>query len=100
MKIIWMSGVAALLLSAHVAAEPFEKVWCLRYAAVVDAPLSMLLAGAAAGETTDLPLAMCAARSPGRVVVLDAGFLNQELGKPFGAQDFVEYADLLGEVGI
>ena len=43
---------------------------------------------------------MCAARSPKQVVVLDAGYVNQKLGEPFGATDWVEYGPLLAEVGI
>jgi glyoxylase-like metal-dependent hydrolase (beta-lactamase superfamily II) len=81
-------------------AEPFEKVWCVRYAVAPDAPLSLLLAGAPQGETADVPFAMCVARSPSQVVVLDAGFVNQKLGEAYGARDWIEYAPLLAEVGV
>ena len=56
--------------------------------------------GAPADAKLDLPFAMCAARSKSQVVVLDAGYVNQKLGEPFGARDYVEYAPLLAEVGI
>jgi len=82
------------------AAERFEKVWCLRYAEAPDAPLTGLLAGAPRDATLDLPFAMCVARSPSQVVVLDSGFVNRKLGEPFHARDWVEHAALLGEVGV
>jgi glyoxylase-like metal-dependent hydrolase (beta-lactamase superfamily II) len=82
------------------AAERFHKLWCLKYAVAPQAPLSALLAGAPADQKLDLPFAMCAARSKSRVLVLDSGYLNQKLGEPFGARDWVEYGALLGEVGI
>jgi glyoxylase-like metal-dependent hydrolase (beta-lactamase superfamily II) len=82
------------------ASDRFEKLWCVRYARVPDAPLAMLLAGAPQDATADLPFAMCVARSPSQVVVLDAGFVNRKLGEPYGARDWVEYAPLLAEVGV
>jgi glyoxylase-like metal-dependent hydrolase (beta-lactamase superfamily II) len=81
-------------------AERFEKVWCVRYAEARSAPLSALLAGAPRDATLDLPFAMCVARSPSQVVVLDSGFVNQELGASLGASNFVEYGPLLAEIGV
>lgn len=78
----------------------FEKVWCLRYATAPDAPLSMLLAGTPPDVKADLPFAMCVAKSPEHVVVLDAGYVNPELGKGFGVTGWTEYATLLGEIGL
>jgi glyoxylase-like metal-dependent hydrolase (beta-lactamase superfamily II) len=100
MRLHSLFASAMLGLALPAAAEPFEQVWCLRYAEAPDAQLSALLAGAPPEATTDLPFAMCAARAKDRVIVMDAGFVNQELGKSFGVRDYVEYADLLGEVGI
>jgi len=97
-------ALAALALLAAApsarADERFTKVWCLRFAEAHDAPLSALLAGAPADAKLDLPFAMCVARSPGHVVVLDAGFVNPELGKAFGVRNMVDYAPLLAEVGV
>jgi glyoxylase-like metal-dependent hydrolase (beta-lactamase superfamily II) len=94
----WIALLAAS--PAAGAAERFHKLWCLRYAVAPQAPLSALLAGAPAEARLDLPFAMCAARSQSQVVVLDAGYVNQKLGEPFGARDWIEYAPLLAEVGI
>jgi glyoxylase-like metal-dependent hydrolase (beta-lactamase superfamily II) len=91
---------AAGLLSTAAAAEPFQKMWCMQYAGAHDVPLSALLAGAPPDTRVDLPFAMCAARSASQVVVLDAGFVDAELGRAYGARDFVAYSALLGEVGI
>jgi len=82
------------------AAERFEKVWCVRYATAPAAPLSILLAGAPADQRADLPFAMCVAQRGDDVVVLDAGYVNPELGKPFGVVDWAEYAGLLAEIGL
>jgi len=91
---------AALAPSALEAAEPFEKVWCLRYATAPGAPLSLLLAGAPAEQKADVPFAMCVAQRGDYVVMLDAGYVNPELGKQFGVGDWTEYAGLLAEVGL
>jgi glyoxylase-like metal-dependent hydrolase (beta-lactamase superfamily II) len=60
----------------------------------------MLLAGAPRDATLDVPFAICVARSPSQVVVLDSGYVNQKLGEPFGARGWTEYAPLLAEVGV
>jgi glyoxylase-like metal-dependent hydrolase (beta-lactamase superfamily II) len=95
-------GFALTLWCATAAAAegPFEKVWCLRYALAPQASLSILLAGVSPDEKADIPFAMCAAQRGEDVVVLDAGFVNRELGKPFAATDWSEYAALLAEVGL
>ena len=93
--------VLALSCATAAAAEgPFEKVWCLRYATAPQAPLSLLLAGAPAEQKADLPFAMCVAQQADYVVMLDAGYVNPELGKQFGVGDWTEYAGLLAEVGL
>ena len=76
---LWLA-VIALLGAAwpSAASERFEKVWCLRYAEAPNAPLSGLLAGAPRDAMLDLPFAMCVARSPSQVVVLDAGFVEPQ----------------------
>jgi glyoxylase-like metal-dependent hydrolase (beta-lactamase superfamily II) len=91
---------AALFAVGAEASERFEKVWCLRYATAPGAPLSMLLAGTPPDVKADLPFAMCVAKSPQHVVVLDAGYVNQELGNGFGVTGWTEYATLLGEIGL
>jgi glyoxylase-like metal-dependent hydrolase (beta-lactamase superfamily II) len=93
-------GLAAAWAAPARAAERFDKVWCLEYATAPNAPASVVLAGAPPDARLDLPFAMCVARSKDHVVVLDAGYVNQELGKPFGAQGWTEYATLLAEIGL
>jgi glyoxylase-like metal-dependent hydrolase (beta-lactamase superfamily II) len=96
---LWLALTLLVCMEAH-AAERFEKLWCLRYATAPSAPLSILLAGAPPEARADIPFAMCVAKSKQHVVVLDAGYVNQERGKPFNAAGWTEYATLLGEVGI
>lgn len=82
------------------ASEPFEKVWCLRYALAPQAPLAMLLAGAPPEDKTDVPFAMCVAQRGDYVVMLDAGYVNPEHGKRYAVGGWSEYAGLLAEVGL
>ncbi|MCU0668466.1 MAG: N-acyl homoserine lactonase family protein [Myxococcota bacterium] len=89
-----------LFAAAARAGDRFEKVWCLQYATAPNAPISMLLAGAPADARMDVPFAMCVAKSDQHVVVLDAGYVNPELGKGFGATGWTEYAALLAEIGL
>jgi glyoxylase-like metal-dependent hydrolase (beta-lactamase superfamily II) len=96
----WVLGLILLGRATGAAAEPFEKVWCLRYAMAPDAAVSIFLAGAPAYQTMDVPFAMCVAQRGEDVVVLDAGYVRQELGEPFNAQDWTEYAALLAEIGL
>ena len=93
-------GVLLVLLAGAAASEPFEKLWCLRYAIAPQAPLSLLLAGAPAEDKADVPFAMCVAQRGDTVVMLDAGYVNAERGKQFGVGDWAEYAGLLAEVGL
>jgi glyoxylase-like metal-dependent hydrolase (beta-lactamase superfamily II) len=95
--------VLATILAAFAgpaASEPFEKVWCLRYAVAAGAPLSLLLAGAPAEDKADVPFAMCVAQRGEFVVMLDAGYVNPAHGKQFGISGWSEYAGLLAEVGL
>lgn len=94
--------IASMLIGfgAAEAAERFEKVWCLRYAQATSVPLSLMLAGSPPAATIDLPFAMCVAKSKQRVVVLDAGFVNQDLAQHYGVAGWTEYATLLGEIGL
>jgi glyoxylase-like metal-dependent hydrolase (beta-lactamase superfamily II) len=91
---------AALFAGTAAAGERFEKVWCLRYALAPQAALSAVLAGAAPDARADLPFAICAAKGPELVVVLDAGFVNLELGRGFGVTGWTEYGKLLAEIGL
>jgi glyoxylase-like metal-dependent hydrolase (beta-lactamase superfamily II) len=100
MRAILATLALALLVATGSAAGPFEKVWCLRYATAPGAPLSMLLAGAPAGDTADVPFAMCVAQRGDDVVMLDAGYVDRDYGKRFGVSDWAEYAGLLAEVGL
>jgi glyoxylase-like metal-dependent hydrolase (beta-lactamase superfamily II) len=95
-----MLAAGIVLSAAAGAAEPFEKVWCLRYAFAEGVPASTFLAGAPADETMDAPFAMCVAQRGEDVVVLDAGYVRMELGEPFNAQGWTEYASLLAEIGL
>jgi glyoxylase-like metal-dependent hydrolase (beta-lactamase superfamily II) len=93
-------AAGVLLAGSAGLAEPFEKVWCLQYAFAEDIPASTFLLGAPADETVTAPFAMCVAQRGEDVVVLDAGYVRQELGEPFNARGWTEYAALLAEIGL
>lgn len=93
-------GALLVLLAGAAAGEPFEKLWCLRYATARGAPLSIVHADAAPDARADLPFAMCVATRGEDVVMLDAGYVNAALGKQFDVTDWSEYAGLLAEVGL
>ncbi len=99
-EIAFALASVTLIAVAAQAGERFEKVWCLRYATAPSAPLSVVLAGAPPDAKLDLPFAMCVAKSDHHVVVLDAGYVNPELAKAFGATGWTEYATLLREIGL
>ncbi len=96
--IAWTLGLAAGLCAAAAGAEPFEKVWCLRYAQAQGIAMSTFLAGSTG--TGDAPFAMCVAQRGEDVVVLDAGYVDPKLGEPFGVKGWTEYAPLLAEIGL
>jgi glyoxylase-like metal-dependent hydrolase (beta-lactamase superfamily II) len=96
----WALVSAVLFAGSASVADPFERVWCLRYAFAEEIPTSTFLAGVAAGETITAPFAMCVAQRGEDVVVLDAGYVRQELGEPFNAKGWTEYASLLAEIGL
>jgi glyoxylase-like metal-dependent hydrolase (beta-lactamase superfamily II) len=99
MRVVTLA-VALLLAPSVAAAEPFEKVWCLRYAVAPDLPISTFLAGVLDDATVDAPFAMCVAQRGEDVVMMDAGFVRTELGAAFNTQGWTEYAALLAEIGL
>ena len=86
--------------SAAVAERPFEKVHCLKYAALEGYPLDGILQGAARDERIDLPMAMCVARRGSDVLLMDAGYVNQAVAARWGGAGYVDYRALFSEIGI
>jgi glyoxylase-like metal-dependent hydrolase (beta-lactamase superfamily II) len=85
---------------AAAAERPFEKVYCLQYATLVDYPLDRILFGAPRDQTLDAPFAMCVAKRGSDLLVMDSGYVNQELGATWGTTDYVDYGALFSEIGL
>jgi glyoxylase-like metal-dependent hydrolase (beta-lactamase superfamily II) len=104
MRARWVSLCALVCVTSFAvgasAAELFDKVYCLQYATLENYPLDRLLWNAPRAETVDAPFAMCAAVRGADVVLLDSGYVNQEVGTRWGAGDYNDYKALFGEVGL
>ncbi len=85
---------------SNAAEGPFEKVYCLQYATLTNYPLSALLYGAPRDETVDAPFAMCVATRGSDVLLMDAGYVDQQVGTTWGAAEYVDYRALFSEIGL
>lgn len=101
---VFLRGVAATLVllvsSAAGAAEPFDKLHCLKYASAQDYPVDAILFGTDRGEVADLPFMFCVARRGEETVLLDAGFVNPAYAKEWGVVEYADYRGLLAEIGV
>ena len=91
---------AVLSLASVAAAGPFESLHCFRYAEAKDYPADAILFGTDRGKTIQLPFMLCVARRGGEVVVLDAGYLDQDIGGQWGAINYKAYRPLFAEIGV
>ncbi len=103
------TGVALIVLVAatafapawsNAADGPFEKVYCLQYATLMNYPLYQILRGAPKDETVDAPFAMCVATRGSDVLLMDAGYTNQQVGATWGTAAYVDYRALFAEIGL
>ncbi len=100
-KLVTVLAVLACVPTWSDAAErPFEKVYCLHYGTLLKYPLDGFLFGAPRDETLDAPIAMCVAKRGSDVLLMDSGYVNQELAGTWGAATDVDYGALFSEIGI
>ena len=85
---------------SNAAEGPFEKVYCLQYATLANYPLYALEYGAPKDETVDAPFAMCVATRGSDVLLMDAGYVDQQVGTTWGAVAYVDYGALFAEIGL
>ena len=97
-----LAPIAALLLlpGAAPAADAFDSLHCFKYAQAKDYAVDAILFGTDRGQTLDLPFVMCVAKRGGEVIVLDAGYVNQEIAGEWGVADYVAYRPLFAEIGV
>ena len=85
---------------SNAAEGPFEKVYCLQYATLANYPLYALEYGAPKDETVDAPFSMCVATRGSDVLLMDAGYVDQQVGTTWGAVAYVDYGALFAEIGL
>lgn len=80
------------------------EVHVVEYARSKDQPLASLIWGALDDGALDLPFAFVVARRPGRVVLVDTGFMREGHGEvmsaKFGIPDWVSPLRMLAELGV
>ena len=97
---LMLGGLSEIALGEEQTAAPFERLHCFRYAQAVDVPQTTLLWQTDPSVTLSVPMVICAARRGDDVVVLDAGYTDQAVGKEWGVGDYRDFGPLLAEVGI
>jgi glyoxylase-like metal-dependent hydrolase (beta-lactamase superfamily II) len=94
-------AVLGLLLGSGAAAQsPDWEVLAVRYATVSQFPVAALVAGADTTRRTDIAMMVWLLRSPGKVVLVDAGFYHQGFVDRWKPKDFVTPAQAVREVGV
>ncbi len=102
MSLLLTSGLVLLLLLPGVvrAAEPFEALYCFRYADLADYPVDAVLFGTDRGTTMKLPFVFCVAKRGGDAIVLDTGYVNQAIGAEWGIVDYQKFRPLFAKIGV
>ena len=101
MKYTRLTALAVgLLLSTAVRAAPFESLHCFRYAEHPGYPVSAILFNTQLGETMRLPFVLCVAKRGSEVIVLDAGYVDQNVGAEWGVTNYKAYRPLFAEIGV
>lgn len=93
-------ALVVLLTGSARAADPFEALYCFEYAQAKDYPVDAILFGTDRGKTMDLPFVLCVAKRGSEAIVLDAGYVNQEIGAEWGAVNYARYRPLFAEIGV
>ncbi len=98
-----MAGAGGLYgVEVQAAEAPTYEVYAVRYARLLDFPVSALVQGAERGRKLDIAMTFWVLRGPdGRTVLVDAGFYRPRLFKEWkGIADYVRPDKSLGQLGI
>lgn len=83
---------------------PQWEVYVLEYARAKDQPVASLINGTHDEGVMDTPFSFVLARSGGRNVLVDTGFMREgigaEMSERFGVPDWISPLDLLAELGV
>ena len=95
-------GLALLLIIPSIAraADPFEALYCFRYAEASAYPVDAILYGTDRGKNLALPFVLCVAKRGREAVVLDAGYVDQAIGAKWGVENYAKLRPLFAEIGV
>jgi glyoxylase-like metal-dependent hydrolase (beta-lactamase superfamily II) len=95
-----LAVLAATGFATQAMAQQFDKMYCIAYSILANYPKDALLFGVDRGQTVDVPFTLCLAKSGDKVIAMDSGYVNQEVGAKWGGVDYVDYKTSFAEVGI
>lgn len=92
-----MGSSGSALVETH---TPTYDVYALRYATVPQFPVHELVAGADTTRTTDIAMMFWLLKTPGRSVLVDAGFHQQKFLDSWKPKDYVRPDEVVRKFGI
>jgi glyoxylase-like metal-dependent hydrolase (beta-lactamase superfamily II) len=97
-----LAGASCLRgLDAKAGEPPVYEVYAVRYAKLLDFPVSALVKGGEAGRKLDIAMTLWVLKGPDkRTVLVDAGFYRQRLLRRIGIADYTRPDKALGRLGI
>lgn len=103
MRVLSAAIACACLLGAPASAAPRPTAWTLdavRYATVPAFPVHELVQGADTTRTVDIAMMVWLLRSPGRRVLVDAGFYRQKFLDSWKPADFARPSEAVARAGV
>jgi glyoxylase-like metal-dependent hydrolase (beta-lactamase superfamily II) len=101
--LVVMAGAVAILQAGRQASAPGAptyEVFAVRYGTIPDFPVSSLVAGADRARRLDIPLAVWVLRNRDRVVLVDTGFIRDDLVARWKVRDFVRPSAAIAGLGL
>lgn len=102
----WITAIALVVLTtigadrANAARVPTWEVFALRYATIDSFPVRYLVAGADTTRTIDIAMTFWLLKSPGRRVLVDAGFYRQKFLDDWKPKGFVRPSEAVQRFGV
>lgn len=93
-----LSAMASLPLAAQPA--PIYEAYAIRYATLANFPVRGLVAGADSARRMNIAAMLWLLKTPGRTVLVDAGFYRDEFMKQWKPADYTKPSDALEAFGV
>jgi glyoxylase-like metal-dependent hydrolase (beta-lactamase superfamily II) len=100
MKIIHLTLLCAMAITAVAQSRSNYEIYAIRYAALPDFPVSDLVAGAEPGRKLDIAMMIWLVRGNGRDILVDSGFYHDRFFKDWQVRDFTKPSDTLSRLGV